>query len=48
MGAYILGPNAGEVISIFAAVIRLGLKASGMKKLVFPYPTTCSDIPYIL
>lgn len=48
MGAYILGPNAGEAISIFAAAIRLGLKASDMKKLVFPYPTTCSDIPDML
>jgi glutathione reductase (NADPH) len=48
MGAHILGPNAGEVISIFAAVMRLGLKASDIKKLVFSYPTTCSDIPFML
>jgi glutathione reductase (NADPH) len=48
IGAYILDPNAGEVISIFAAVMRLGLKASDIKKLVFTYPTTCSDIRYML
>lgn len=48
MGAHILGPSAGEAINIFAAVMRLGLRASDMKKLVFSYPTTCSDIPYIL
>jgi glutathione reductase (NADPH) len=48
MGAYILGPNAGEAINVFAAVIRLGLKASDMNKLVFTYPTTCSDIPSML
>ena len=48
IGAYILDPNAGEVISIFAAVMRLGLKASDVKKLVFTYPTTCSDIRYML
>ncbi|HII92893.1 MAG TPA: NAD(P)/FAD-dependent oxidoreductase [Methanosarcina sp.] len=48
VGAYILGPNAGEAINIFAAVMRLGLKASEVKKLVFTYPTTCSDIPYML
>lgn len=48
MGAHILGPNAGEAINIFAAVMRLGLKASDIKKLVFSYPTTCSDIPYML
>jgi len=48
LGAYILGPDAGEAINIFAAVIRLGLKASDIKKLVFTYPTTCSDIRYML
>ena len=48
VGAYILGPNAGEAINIFAAVMRLGLKASDIKKLVFTYPTTCSDIRYML
>lgn len=48
VGAHILGPNAGEAINIFAAVMRLGLKASDIKKLIFSYPTTCSDIPYML
>jgi glutathione reductase (NADPH) len=48
IGAHILGPNAGEAINIFAAVMRLGLKVSDIKKLVFSYPTTCSDIPYML
>jgi glutathione reductase (NADPH) len=48
MGAHILGPNAGEAINIFAAFMRLGLKTSDIKKLVFSYPTTCSDIPYML
>jgi len=35
MGAHILGPNAGEAINIFAAVMRLGLKASDVKKAGF-------------
>jgi glutathione reductase (NADPH) len=48
IGAYILGPQATEAINIFAAVIRLGLKASDIKKMVFTYPTACSDIPYML
>ncbi|HII92481.1 MAG TPA: NAD(P)/FAD-dependent oxidoreductase [Methanosarcina sp.] len=48
MGAHILGPNAEEAINVFAAVMRLGLKASDIKKLIFTYPTTCSDIPYML
>lgn len=48
MGAHILGPHAGEAINIFATVMQLGLKASEIKKLIFSYPTTCSDIPYML
>ncbi len=48
MGAHILGPNAGEAINIFAAIMQLGLKASDIKKLVFAYPTICSDILYML
>lgn len=48
MGAHILGPNAEEAINIFAAVMRLRLKASDIKRLIFTYPTTCSDIPYML
>jgi glutathione reductase (NADPH) len=48
LGTHILGPNAGEAINIFAAAMRLGLKTSDIKKLVFTYPTTCSDIPYML
>jgi len=48
MGAHILGPNAEEAINVFAAVMRLRLKASDIKRLIFTYPTTCSDIPYML
>jgi glutathione reductase (NADPH) len=48
IGAYILGSHAAEAINIFAAVMRLGLKASDIKKMVFTYPTTCSDIMYML
>jgi len=35
--AYILGPNAGEAISIFASIIRLGLNASDLKKRLFAF-----------
>lgn len=48
IGAHILGPNAEEAINIFATVMRLGFKASDIKRLIFTYPTTCSDIPYML
>ena len=48
MGAHILGSHAEEAINIFAMAIRLRLKASDLKKIVFTYPTICSDIPYML
>jgi glutathione reductase (NADPH) len=48
VGAHILGPNAEEAINIFATIMRMGLKASDIKKLIFSYPTVCSDIPYML
>lgn len=48
VGAHILGPNAEEAINIFAMAMRLGLRASDIKKIVFTYPTVCSDIRYML
>ena len=48
IGAHILGPHAEEAINIFAAVMRLGLKASDIQKMIFTYPTVFSDIPYML
>ncbi len=48
MGAHILGPNAEEAINVFAMAIRLNLSVSDIKKVIFTYPTVCSDIPYML
>ncbi|HET8685735.1 MAG TPA: NAD(P)/FAD-dependent oxidoreductase [Methanosarcina sp.] len=48
IGAHILGPNAEEAINIFAMAIRLNLSLSDLKKVIFTYPTVCSDIPYML
>jgi glutathione reductase (NADPH) len=48
VGAHILGHNAEEAINIFAAAIRLNLSLSDVKKMIFTYPTICSDIPYML
>lgn len=47
-GAHILGPNAEEAINIFAMAMRLGLRASDIREMVFTYPTVCSDIRYML
>lgn len=48
LGAHILGPNAEEVINIFAMAMRLGLKASDLKRVVYAYPGICSDIVHMI
>jgi glutathione reductase (NADPH) len=48
LGAHLLGPHAEEVINIFAMAIRLGLKASDLRKCIWSYPTNTSDITYML
>jgi len=48
MGAHILSPHAEEAINIFALMMRLKLKASDLQKMIFTYPTACSDIQYML
>lgn len=48
LGAHLLGPHAEEIINIFALAIRKGLNASDLKDMVFAYPTSASDIGYML
>jgi glutathione reductase (NADPH) len=48
LGAHIFGPDAEEMINIFAIAIRLGLKASDIRRALFSYPTSSSDISYML
>lgn len=48
LGAHLLGPHADEVINIFAMAIRLELKASDLKKVLWAYPTNASDVNYML
>jgi glutathione reductase (NADPH) len=48
LGAHLLGSHAEEVINIFAIAIRLGLKAGDIKQAIFSYPTTTSDLSYML
>ncbi|MEW5804313.1 MAG: NAD(P)/FAD-dependent oxidoreductase [bacterium] len=47
VGAHLLGPNAEEVINIFALVMRLDIPASKLKKAIYAYPSVCSDIEYM-
>src|SRR5215472_6762692 len=48
LGAHLLGPHAEEVINLFALVIRTGLRASDLKQMVYTYPTSASDISYMV
>ncbi len=44
LGAHLLGPHAEEVINIFALAIRMGLRASDLKQMIYAYPTSASDV----
>lgn len=48
LGAHLLGPNAEEVINLFGLAIRSGLGAEHLRTMVYSYPTSGSDIPYML
>lgn len=48
LGAHILGPDAADVINIFALGVRHGLTASNLKHMIYTYPTSSSDISYML
>jgi glutathione reductase (NADPH) len=48
LGAHLVGPHADEVINLFALAVRHGLTAENLKSTMFAYPTTASDIGYML
>lgn len=48
LGAHLVGPNADEVINVFALAIRLGRTAKELQDVIFAYPTGASDIGYML
>jgi glutathione reductase (NADPH) len=48
LGAHLLGPHAEEVINIFAVAMRGGLSAADLKSMLFGYPTSASDVPYMV
>jgi len=48
LGAHLLGLHAEEVINLFALAIRMGLRASDLKHMVYAYPTSASDVSYML
>jgi glutathione reductase (NADPH) len=48
LGAHLLGHNAEEIINIFALAIRHGIKAEALKKMIYAYPTSASDIGHMI
>lgn len=48
LGAHLLGLHAEEVINVFGMAIRFGLTASQLREMVYAYPTSSSDIGYML
>ena len=48
LGAHLLGPHAEEVINLFAVAIRLRLPARELKEVLFAYPTSSSDVRFML
>ncbi len=48
LGAHLLGPHAEEVINLFAIVMRNGLGSDEIKKMIYAYPTSSSDISYMV
>src|SRR6059036_2612054 len=48
VGAHLLGPHADEVINLFALAIRSGVPSTDLKHLLYAYPTSGSDVPYMI
>jgi glutathione reductase (NADPH) len=48
LGAHLLGDHAEEIVNIFALAIRTGLSAHDLKEMVFTYPTSASDVRYMI
>jgi glutathione reductase (NADPH) len=48
VGAHLLGPQAEEVINLFALAIRHGLTAAALADMIYAYPTSASDIAYMV
>ncbi len=42
------GHNAEEVINIFALAMKANLSTDDLRQVVWAYPTTASDISYML
>jgi glutathione reductase (NADPH) len=48
LGAHLFGHNTGEVINIFAMAIKFALSNQDLKKMLWAYPTSVSDLKYMI
>ncbi len=44
LGAHLLGPDAGDVINIFALAVRNGLRDRDLRFMIYAYPTGTSGV----
>lgn len=48
LGAHLLGPHADDVINILAVAVRLRIPTPQLKDVLFAYPTSGSDVRFML
>lgn len=48
LGSHVFGPEAAEIINMFAMAIRFSIPASELNKMVYAYPTLASSLPYMV
>jgi glutathione reductase (NADPH) len=48
LGAHIFGVHAEEVINLFALAVKHQLEQEDLKHMLYAYPTSSSDVPYML
>jgi len=48
LGAHLLGPDSPDVINTFALAIRSGLPATELRRAIYAYPSSTSDVRYML
>jgi glutathione reductase (NADPH) len=48
LGAHVLGPEADELINVFALAIQSQATAEMLQQTIFAYPTHGSDVAYML
>ena len=48
LGAHVFGPNADDVINIFALAMRSGVRASEVRSALYSYPSASHDVRYMV